>query len=503
MTDSMPERSLFAKAAGGAFWTGLGAGGQAVIQFVVLVVLARLLTPEDFGIVAAAMVIVGLSAIFSLLGVGPAIVQRPNLERRHIRTAFTMSLVLGGFFFALVWIVAPYVEVFFRMEGLTEILRLVALVFPIKGFGVISESLAQRKLRFKFLSAVTLASFAGGYGAVGIIFASLGYGPYALAFAYLGQAAVMTALLFIGHRHSVVPSIEVRAFRELMYFGSGYTIARVGNYAAIQGDNLVVGRFIGASGLGLYGRAYQLMMIPVNLIGTVFHKVLFPSIATIQDDLPRLARLFRRGTAAFSLVMFPMSAFFVVFASELVLVVLGPQWTTMVIVLQIFAGGLLFRAGYKMSDTLASAMGAVYERSWRQWVYAGAVVSFAVAGTHWGIVGVAVGVTVGIFLNYILMAQLGCRLTKLSWHSFLSAHIPGFVLGLAALSLALLIHVLVTPYLNPGATILVAGLILLASVGVLWRLAPKFFLGRDGAWFFTRLVNLILTRKAPAERLKR
>lgn len=488
LSDGKPEKSLFAKTAGGFFWTGLGTGGQTVIQFVVLVVLARLLTPEDFGIVAAAMVVVGLSTIFSLLGVGPAIVQRPNLETRHIRTAFTMSLFLGAFFYAVVWLTAPYVEAFFRMDGLADVLRLVALVFPIKGLGVVSESLAQRELRFKFLSGVTVASFALGYGALGIAFAALGYGPYALVWAYIGQAALMTLILLLGARHSILPWMEGKAFRELMYFGTGFTIARLGNYTALQGDNAVVGRLMDAGSLGIYGRAYQLMMLPVNLIGTVLDKVLFPAMATFQDDKERLALAFRRGIAACALLMLPVTALLIVFAAPLVELLLGGQWGAVVLPFQIMAAGLLFRTGYKISDSLARATGAVYRRAWRQWVYAGAIILFSGIGALVGLPGVAFGIAVAILINYVLMADLSHRLTGLSWPGFVGAHLAGVALGGATLSLALILKwslaALGTEIWAMVAAIVIAPFLVL----LLWAAMPRAFLGRDGQWFIRRLL---------------
>ena len=118
------DGTLFQRTIAGLAWTGLGTGGQTLAQFVVLVILARLLTPDEFGAVGAAMMVVGISGIFSHLGLGPAIVQRPHLERRHVQTAFSVSVLLGVLSYVIVFLGAPAVEKFFRMDGLAALLRI-------------------------------------------------------------------------------------------------------------------------------------------------------------------------------------------------------------------------------------------------------------------------------------------------------------------------------------------------------------------------------------------
>jgi len=483
MSEPQVRSSFFQRTIAGVVWAGIGTTGQTFVQFAVLVVLARLLTPEDFGIVAAAMVVVGLSGIFSLLGVGPAIVQRSSLERRYIQTAFSITLLLGAFFYVLVFLAAPLVESFFRMEGLARVLRIAALTFPIRGLGVVAESLAQRRLRFRFLSTVSMLSFVFGYALFGIGFAMLGFGPYALVAAYLAQAVVYTLLLLFARSHSLIPGFESRAFKELMYFGGGYTADLLGNYTALQGDNLVVGRILGATALGNYGRAYQMMMLPVKLVGGVLDRVLFPTMAGFQDKRSRLQSTYRRGTVAVALTMLPTSVFAAIFAPELVDLALGKQWREVVAPLQILSVGLLFRTGYKVGDSLTRATGAVYRRAWRQWMYSAAVVGFSVLGSAWGIKGVAWGVTAAIIANYILVAALCRQLTGLSWNSFVVAHMPGVSLGATWAALALLLKRLLPASASSITVLSIAILTLVAVTGVLWHVLPQVFLGKDGQWF--------------------
>ena len=465
-----------------------GTAAQLGVQFTVLVVLARLLSPADFGIVTAALTVVGLSSIFSQLGVGPALVQRSVLEKRHIHTAFTLSLVLGVLFYGAILVTAPFIEAFFRMEGLGDVLRLLGLVFPVKALGMVAESLAQRQLRFRLLSVAGILSYTLGYAVPGIICAVRGFGPYALVVAHLAQAVTHTGMLLLLQRHSLVPLLEVRALRELMYFGSGMTVARLGNYLAGQADYFVVGRLFDASSLGLYSRAYQLMMIPVNLVGTVLDKVLFPAMASIQHDEARLAGTYRRGLWLVALLTFPMSAFSIVYTPALIRLVLGSEWLEATRLSQILLSGLFFRTGYKISDSLARATGAVYRRAWRQWIYAAAVFAFSVIGSSFGLPGVAAGVTGAIVLNYVLMAHLSAKLASLHWKAFVEVVLPGLVLGIASFSVSLIALWLVP--LDVGSMVVAAFGICCLTV-LLVRGWPEFFLGDDGGWLAARAVRVI------------
>ncbi|NUN24154.1 MAG: oligosaccharide flippase family protein, partial [Candidatus Jettenia caeni] len=263
----------------------------------VLAILARLLTPKDFGIVSAAMVVVRLSEVFAQIGIGPAIVQRQDLKTVHLRTGFTISCLSGLSLTGLISSLAPQISVFFHMEELIPVIRGVSLVFLFQGISLVAESLLQRELQFRWLAIIQSLSYAVGYGIVGISLAFLGFGVWSLVIAYLSQMAFKSIFLLKVKPHPKRLALERRAIAELMYFGGGFTLARIGNAIAGQGDYLVVGRWLGANALGLYSRAYQLMTIPAMLFAKILDTVLFPAMAQIQTQPERLRVAYRRGVA--------------------------------------------------------------------------------------------------------------------------------------------------------------------------------------------------------------
>lgn len=490
---------LTSRTVGGLLWTGWGKGATTLLQIVLLAVLARLLTPEEFGVVTAALVVIGLSDIFSQLGLGPALVQRRELEPRHLETAFTASTLLGFLLGALVWILSPVAARFMAVPAALPVLQALAWLFPIQGFGVVSESLMRRELRFRRLANIEVAALAIAYGPVAVILARAGWGVWALVAATLARSGLRTLLLMVDTRPRLGRVWEWRAFRELFYFGSGFTVAQVANYAALQGDNVVVSRLLGAVALGLYGRAYQLMAAPAAVFGTVLDAVLFPAMAQVQDDARRLGSAYRRGIALIALLVLPATPVVVVLAPEIVALMLGPQWSGVIAPLRVLALGMLFRTSYRMSDSLTRATGAVYRRAWRTALYAALIVAGAGIGQHWDITGVSWGVLLAVTINFLLMAQLSLAVTDLSWGDLLQAHAPAALLALASLPATWLAAVGLRALHLPSLIVLVAVSALAVALWVaLARVAPTLFLGSDGVWMLQLLAARLPRRRRAA-----
>jgi O-antigen/teichoic acid export membrane protein len=403
---------------------------QALLQILVLAILARLLSPEDFGLLGIAMIFVGFAAIFSQLGVGPAIIQRSEITPTHIRVGFTLSILLSVVLCLLLWAFTPITARFFQNDRLTEILPVISLNFFFAGFGVVAGSLLRRNLLFHKLMWVDVGSYLFGYALIGITLAQLGYGVWALVAATLSQSLLKSILLFISQPHPITPSISRQEFRDLIHFGGGFTLARVLNYSANQGDYLIVGRFLGPELLGLYTRAYQLMMLPGKYFGEVLNTVMFPVMATIQNKRPQLAKTYLTGIAMVSLVCLPISVLMVTVAPEIVQVILGSKWLDVIIPFQILAIGILPRVSYKLDDTLAKALGVMYRRSLRDAIYVVAVVTGSLLGLMWGLPGVAFGVLCAVITNYILATSMSLNLLNCSWSEVFRAQVPGAYLAI-------------------------------------------------------------------------
>lgn len=485
------KRSVYS----GLIWSATSAGGQSILQIVVLIILARLLAPAEFGVASATMVVSGLGIVFSKLGIGQSIIQRATLEPAHIESGFILSTLLGVALGSMVFLGAGPIADAFRMPQLVPYVQLIALTFPVVGLGIVAESLLTRELRFRALAVVELLSYLLGYGVVAVVLALLGYGALALVLGSVARLALRTALIIYAHPHPVGLRLSPRESREMLYFGGGQTLARIGNFIALEGDNFVAGRWLGAEALGLYSRAYKFAMLPAIVVASALDRVLFPAMARFQHDPIFLWGWFRRGSVGLAIAISPVSAVAFVLAPEIIDVVLGPAWMAMVLPFQVLCLGGPFRASCRMSDSLARAMGAVYRRAWRQGIYAGCVIGAAWIGQHAGIAGIAASVLCALIINFVLMTQLSFSLVSGSWRVFSVSHWPALVVSLVfvlpALGLATLLRSL---HYSPILVLfgVGAGMLITALVLVVWK--PRALLGEDGLWL---LGNLRPSRAEP------
>lgn len=497
--ENRPPPSLTHRALGGMVWVAWGSGAVGALKVVVLVVLTRLLTPADFGVVTAALVVINFSLNFSQVGLGPALVQRPTLQPRHISTAFVASTLFGFIVAATIWFAAPLVAQFFRMDHLTPVVRALAIIFIISGVGVVPESLLQRDLRFRFIANRHVLTYAVSWLGVGVGLALLGWGSWSLVVAQVTQVTLSTAILL----HAAPPSLRARptwaSFIELLEYGLGQSITRMGIIVANQADNLVVGRWLGAVALGLYSRAYQLIQVPTGLLADVLDKVLFPTMARVQNDPKRLASAYLRGTAALVLLTLPLGVVAALLAPELVAVAFGSRWLALVPPFQVLALGMTFRASIRMSDSLSRATGRMYRRAWRQWLYAGLVFLGAWVGLRWGVTGVAAGVLLALFANVLLMAHLSLEVIQVSWLRFAQAQLPPLRLTLVIAMVTAATAAGARHLQLPALVTLIAGSAAAAGTAALMiSFAPKLALGRRGIRIRDILRSHMAARLRPA-----
>ena len=496
INNDMESKSVTKKTLEGFFWMFSGKGTHFFLQLVIIAVLARLISPESFGFVGAALVVISFSEIFSQIGIGPAIVQRPNLSKEHICTGFTVSLLLGFLFAVVIYIFAPLIEMAFNMSGLEVLIKALALLFPIHSISIVSRHLLQREMQFKYLAGAQVVSYIIGYLIVGVVFAYRGFGEWALVFAHLSQALSLSSLLLYIQPHPKTLSINGNAFKELMSFGGGFTLARLFSYVALQGDNFVVGRWLGAGALGIYSRAYQMMSRPATFLGEIIDQVLFPAMSKVQSEEKRLTTAYLSGVSLIALTILPMSVYFFLLAPEIVRFLLGSNWDEVIIPFQILAVSMLFRSSYKVSDSITRAKGAVYARAWRKGIYAILIVLGAWVGqNYYGLPGVALGVLFSIVINYILMAQLSLKLLNNNWLSFIAAHIPALFISLIiAFPLWLLSLFLRANQFPVFAVIIISGLTAVFFYLIMLKLFPVQFLGKSNIWLLKELIPYIPTR---------
>ncbi len=462
-------------------WSLSGGFARSILQLVTLMVLARLLSPADFGVLAASSSLILLVELLRDLGIVSALVQKPNLNPHALRVGFILSLIIGILLFISLYLSADYIENFFLIDQFSTVVKLLSFTVIVSSLSAVSYALCLRELRFRDIAAIQLVGYFIGFVCVAIPMAFYGNGFWSLITGSIVQS-VTSALMLIALRP---PSISLvfswKEAKELLTFGTGHTLTAIANYLANQGDRVIIARYLGAEALGEYSRAYQLVIMPINIFGDKIVAVLFPAVAQAQSDPSRVARAYKASLMGACLVSLPTSVLIAVLAPEIVLLILGPKWGEAVPVLQILSAGVLFRVGQKVADGVAKGAGAAYRRAWRQMVYALLVLVAALVGQGSGTIGVAAGVLVALAINFLLMTGLCNKLTGLRWRENVAALSPAIrvtcLLGICvwAVSYALRAH-LNDPYITLIASVIAA----LFSLLFAFRLMPAFFLGEEG-----------------------
>ena len=408
---------------------------NGVVQVGVIAVLARLIAPVEFGQVGLATAYVGFWALFAAFGVGSSLVQRPHIDERLLRAAFTLSLSLGLLASVLVFVTAPLAARLLGSASLTDFIRALSATFLLSSPGIVAEGLLQREFEWQRLTRLTVISnLVQSLSSVTLAF--LGLGAWALVSSNLLFTVLRTTLLLQAHAFPKRFLVSGAELGELTRFGRSFTAARLLNYGAQQGDNVVVGRVLGLEPLGFYSRAFKLMMQPVTNFGLVITRVLFSIMARLQQQAERLRTAYLTGLAVISLVSGPLTALMVVLGPEIIKVLLGPRWTAAIVPFRILSLGLLLRLPNLMTYTIDGFTGSIAKRGLREGLFAAGVITGAVAGIPFGLPGVATGVLLGVVVNYIAGASISLQITGCTLREFLRAQTPGLVLGAMAASVA-------------------------------------------------------------------
>jgi len=308
---------LGARTARAAGWRLAATLAASVSRFLVGVLLSRLLTPSDFGVTAIAFVVLGFVQPLQDLGIGAAVVQRRHLTSRHVRAAFTFTTLLGLATAAAIMLVAPLVAIVMRDARVTPVLRVLSAGLALQAPGGVAGALLRRRLDFRRVFFVDTASYMVGFG-VSIGLALLGKGVWSLVWGGFVQGTLLSAFQLAVVRHSVRPLLTTRETRDLLHFGVGWGASNWINYLALNADNFVVGRMLGAASLGLYARAYTLMSLPSTHMASLLSGVLFPAFAEIQADRARLRRAYLVITQLIAIVAAASMATMVIVAPHLV-----------------------------------------------------------------------------------------------------------------------------------------------------------------------------------------
>ena len=380
------------QAASGVKWNSIAAAVKISVQLITLAILARLLHPEDFGLMSMAVVIIGFAQAFADFGLSNAIIYRQDATRQQLSSLYWLNLTVGLILFCILWLMTPLVVKYYQEPSLKTILHWLIGVFLIIPFGQQFQSLLRRELRFRTLSIIQIIANIS-YAVVAISLALVGMGVMSLVWGALARAAITSvSLISVAIQSHWLPLFHFRRLdlRGFVGFGFFQMGERTLNYLANNVDYLIIGRFLGPEALGYYTLAYNLMRMPLTYINPIVVSVAFPTFARVQNQDDLLRQGYSKILHYLSMISFPLMAGMFSIAPIFVPVIYGAKWVPIVHIVQIFC---LLGAFKSMGNLLGSILLAKGRADLGFYMNVISILGYSVSnflGVRWGIMGVAV-----------------------------------------------------------------------------------------------------------------
>jgi lipopolysaccharide exporter len=384
--------SLRTQAGSGVKWTGLATGVTSVLRLAQLFILARLLMPEEFGLLGMVLIAVGLAEAFSDFGISAAIIHRGEIPRKQLSSLYWLNVVTGWIVFAAMWLAAPLGAAMFGEPRLEALLQGVAVIFLFAPLGKQFEMLLQRDLRFQRLAWAEMAGAVVGL-VVAVVLALRGHGAWALVLGFVAHLFVRTVLVIAVSPAEYRPMLHFRRtdLAGFVGFGLFQMGERTVNFLSERLDQLLLGVLLGAEALGFYTFAFNLVAQPVSRINPIVTKVAFPLFARIQKDLLRLRRSYYRVVNLIVSVNAPLLLGLAAVAPVAVPVIFGEQWRGSILLVQLLSVVALARSVGNPIGSLQLALGrADLGFGWNLGLLVVSVPTVYLGGVLGGAAGVAI-----------------------------------------------------------------------------------------------------------------
>jgi len=331
--------TLKIRALSGVKWTGFATVVITLTSLTQLSVLARLLGPEAFGLMAILMVVIGFAQAFMDMGISNAIIHKQSISHSQLSSLYWLSVFSGMILLLVIFLISPLVARFYEEPALQQPMKILSLVFLIGSIGSQYKILCQKELQFNTIAKIDITCAISGLS-VAVFLAWIDFGVYALVFGMLTQASVSSTLyLIVGLKQHHVPSFSFR-HKDLNGFYS-FGLYQMGersiNYISANFDKIIIGKMLGMEAVGFYNIAWQLIIFPLSKINPIVNNVAFPIYAKVQSDPVLLNNYYSITVKALSLITIPMLVFLSFFSTDIVFIIFGAGWNVTANLVKILA----------------------------------------------------------------------------------------------------------------------------------------------------------------------
>lgn len=432
-----------------------------------LMILARLLGPRDFGLVGMVTAFTGVLNLLKDFGLSSATIQRTSVTDEQISTLFWINMLVGALLGLLTVAMAPLIAAFYHEPRLFAVTAVLAAGFIFNAAGVQHSALLQRQMRFTTMAVIGVVSLIVG-AAIAIGGAKAGYGYWALV--AMTVSVPLTGTIGAWLAAGWAPGMPQRrtGIRSMMRFGGTVTLNGFVAYIAYNFDKILIGRYWGVDAIGIYGRAYQLVNIPTDNLNSAVGEVAFSALSRVQDDPSRLRNYFLKGYSLVLAMTLPLTIACVVFANDVVSVVLGPKWMDAVAIFRLLAPTIMIFALINPLGWLLLSLGLVRRSLNIALVFAPTIIAGYLLGLPYGPKGVAFAYSAVMALWVVPFIAWCVKGTAVSFWDVLLALIRPLAAGVLAGGLAFAVRVACGQLLAPlPRLVLESSVLLIAFFGLL------------------------------------
>jgi len=418
------ETNLLISTVHGLKWSSVSQIIRQILQYVTTVILVGLISPDDFGLMAMALVVIGFLDIFKDLGTGPALIQKEIPTNELKASVFWFNLGVGVLITIFLYFISPLFALIYNSDDITSILQILSLSFLIVGTSITHRALLEKELSFKKLSTIELFSSIISF-IVGISLAISGYGVWSLVFQSLTNTFLNSLMLWIFSNWKPSLHFSFTEIKLLSAFSLNLTGFNIINYFSRNMDYFIIGKFLGDRSLGHYYLAYRIMLYPIQNITWVVSRVLFPSFSKIQNDNNRFKNVYIKVTNSIAIITFPIMVGMAFVSREFVTTFFRTTWD-----IELVSTLIMILAPVGALQSVISTVGNIYQAKGRtDWMFRWSVIFTTITiigffiGMRWGTVGVAVSYLVTNLILIYPVFSIPFKLIELNPLSFFKSFI--------------------------------------------------------------------------------
>lgn len=484
LSSGLARRSI-----GALKWNYLGTGVKIASQLVIGIVLARLLGPEPFGLIAIAWLMLGLGNLIADSGLSVALIQKPQISARDIRYVFTVQMLAGLALTLLAVIASPWIAAFFGRADAAHVLGWMSLLFVLQAFGQTATALLRRDLDHKRVQLLQVFSYLAAYLLLGLPLAFSGLGVWALVIAQLTQTILYSTVAYLSVRHSLFPTFRAEQ-SGLFRFGSKILGSNLTSWGISYFDSAIIGRMLGMVELGFYNRSMNLLASPMNAAVSTLQGVLLPFYSRLQGRTGDARDTYVATICFLSAVLAPAFAAIAAIPETTMLAVYGQQWQAAAVLITPLALAMPVNAMLALGGPMMQGLGRAGMEAASQGVGLIVLIIAVIAAARISLAAVAWAVLGVYLLRAWLVTRLAAGLVLAPASAFLRALVGPVLLAVLAASLTWSAdHWLAASLTHPGVRFVVV----MGAAAITVMLA----IGLWGRWIFCAEAKTLMHKARP------